>query len=526
MATIVFEAIEPLRLNAPVNLALAVDAYAGDPIAGFAGSLLIEPGVAGALEEAGGDVPPPMLVGNTRLGLRVSGAYFLTPDADLQDAFSGSVLLEFGIEQGGAAVGEVSFWICDTDLQLGFGYMHIPEVVTVEGEFDVDLHVEATVDPWLAVVQLALETEGDFYEDAGPPVGSEYYTELEEAFEITSPMQWEQIIGTASRLLGADHTAGSVRWLTSRTDSLTLRDRLTLLLEAAVVDAATLSAVAQGNVLVTAALVDAVQLAGLAQGSVAAMALVSDLAGLVDVLASIQEAEATDAAAVADAIESTVRAMESIVAAAVFSSQVQGLAVLTVLVPEAAAITDAAIGDALRLAVVDDEVEVAVGLSLDGIPYVGRAINTRTRAVTEYEAFDYNSLATFHGRLYGAGAAGLYRLEGATDAGTPIDAYLRTAMQRLADGRASRVPDVLLGFRANGALQLKVTITDPKDGQRKSHVYDLVHTPNGSHQAGRFKVGRGLKSIYGAFELSNVAGADFALDVLSIRPLALDRRLK
>ena len=68
-------------------------------------------------------------------------------------------------------------------------------------------------------------------------------------------------------------------------------------------------------------------------------------------------------------------------------------------------------------------------------------------------------------------------------------------------------------------------IVNDNAGQKVGYVYDLVAAPAGAPQPGRFKVGRGLKSVYMAFELGNVAGSDFAADVLEIRPLVLDRRL-
>ena len=116
-------------------------------------------------------------------------------------------------------------------------------------------------------------------------------------------------------------------------------------------------------------------------------------------------------------------------------------------------------------------------------------------------------------------------MDSTADAGAPIAAYLRTAMTRIAGGKATRISDAYLGFRGTGAPQLKVVVTNDA-GQKISYVYDLDRTPSGVQEAGRFKVGRGLKSIYMAFELSNATGGEFAADVLEIRPLVLDRRLK
>jgi hypothetical protein len=340
----------------------------------------------------------------------------------------------------------------------------------------------------------------------------------------------QEVLNLLSRTALADSLTSASTLVAAVVEALTLSDRLRLILEAVVTDEVVLESLVSGSPVVTTALVDALRLQDLAAGTVSALAIVSDAAALASVLRSIQEADTTDAAELAESLEGVVRAMESIVSGAVFSDTVQGLAVVTVVVPDSLALQTEAIGQAMRLALVEDSVAFSVSFQIDGVPYVGIALNGASRAVTEYTNFDFNSLASFNGTLYGAGAAGLYRLQGADDAGTPIDAYLRTAMQRLAGGKSVRQAEAYIGFRANGELQLKVIVstrdTDTATTYvKKGYVYDLEPAPRGSMQPGRFKIGRGLKTVYGAYELRNVAGSDFALDVLEIHPLALDRRL-
>src|SRR5690606_28605238 len=125
----------------------------------------------------------------------------------------------------------------------------------------------------------------------------------------------------------------------------------------------------------------------------------------------------------------------------------------------------------------------------------------------------------------GAAETGLLRLEGADDNGAPVLAHVRTAMQRIAGGRAARIQEAFIGFRADGSMQLKVTVPNAS-GDRISYIYDIDRAPHGGQQVGRFKVGRGIKTVYASFELANgVAGGDFAVDVLEIHPLVLERRL-
>lgn len=307
-------------------------------------------------------------------------------------------------------------------------------------------------------------------------------------------------------------------------EALAIDARLRLVLEAIASDAGTLASTVSGGRVATIALADALVGTSAATNSITAMAVVSDALALTELIRSIADGEASDTAALADTLEGLRTAMETVVVEAVLSEEALGLAVVTVLVPDTAGVGEEASTLSVLQAAIDDELDLTVSLTLDGLPYLGLALNARNRAVTEYSAFDYNSLASYGGKLYGAGEGGLYRLEGSDDDGAAIAAFARTAMQRVAGGKAARVSDAYLGFRANGDLQLKVVVRED-DGRRIGYVYDLVRGTTGAAQSGRFKVGRGLKSVYMAFELSNVAGADFAVDVLEVRPLVLDRRI-
>lgn len=408
------------------------------------------------------------------------------------------------------------------ELPLVAGPSFIPHVVGTEMEGEIPLYMLATTDRLLGRGSIPLRLSA--MSIVGVPLDDNPVVELEEWVVGADSLAFDQITSAVVRLTGADTTAATANRMASAAETLTLRDRLRLLLEAVVTDSAAFSAVVTGNPVITAALVDTLVLAGVAENTIAAMATLSDLVALSEAVASVQEAEANDAAALADTLEALARALEVVVSTAVFSETLQGLAVLTVLMPDTVVLADTADGLAIYQAIIDERLALSVAFDFDGVPYVGLAMNTANRAVTEYDAFDYNSLASFGGRLYGAGAAGLYRLEGDTDAGQPIQAFVRTAMQRVAGGSAARISDAYLGFRASGALQLKVIVND-NAGQKVGHVYDLVAAPRGASQPGKFDVGRGLKSVYMAFELGNVAGADFAIDVLEIRPLILDRRL-
>lgn len=408
------------------------------------------------------------------------------------------------------------------ELPLTAGFSFVPKVVELEMEGSIPLFMLATTDLLLGRGSIPLSLSA--MSIPGIPTDDSPVAEVDDWVVASDAVTYAETAVVTTKMAGSATALSSANRASSASESLTLRDQLRAVLEAVIVDEAAFEAAATGESLITVALVDTLRLLGAAESTVAAMAMLSDAMAVREAAVSVQDAEANDAAALTEAVDGLARALEVVVSTAVFSESVQALAVLTVLIPETVALDDTAEALAIFQAVIDERLELAVGFTLDGVPYVGIAINTANRAVTEYDNFNFNSLAWNGRHLYGAGPDGLYRLAGDTDAGAQIRAYLRTPMQRIAEGKAARVTDAYLGFRSNGTLQLKVIVND-NAGRKVGYVYDLVRAPVGAPQPGRFKVGRRLKSVYMAFELGNVAGDDFAIDVLEIRPLVCDRRL-
>jgi hypothetical protein len=83
-----------------------------------------------------------------------------------------------------------------------------------------------------------------------------------------------------------------------------------------------------------------------------------------------------------------------------------------------------------------------------------------------------------------------------------------------------------LGYTAAGDLLLKVVKADSTTGAREAHVYRLYATGAGSMREGRVKVGKGLEAVYYDFQVENVDGAAFDVDVIEIIPVAAQRRVR
>lgn len=157
-----------------------------------------------------------------------------------------------------------------------------------------------------------------------------------------------------------------------------------------------------------------------------------------------------------------------------------------------------------------------------GDPYSVYSVSLDNQAVTEYENYDFNSFAVINGEAYGMGAAGIYKLEGADDAGAPINSRVRTGLNNLGTALKKRVPNVYVGYTTTGVLALKVVTTD--SGVKKANYYTLRPLPKSEVTDNRFDVAKGLSSVYWQFEIANEDGAGFELDEVRAWRMLTNRR--
>lgn len=155
---------------------------------------------------------------------------------------------------------------------------------------------------------------------------------------------------------------------------------------------------------------------------------------------------------------------------------------------------------------------------------VAYAVNVNTGAVTTYDNFNINSFARLDGKFYGMTDAGLVELTGDTDNGVAIDATIKLGTSELSTDTVAvdtlkRLPTIYLGVNTAGDMALSVTANG------LTNTYTLAAATSASLHTGRLLLGKGVASRYWDFELTNVAGADFTLDSITLYPVALGRRI-
>jgi hypothetical protein len=169
---------------------------------------------------------------------------------------------------------------------------------------------------------------------------------------------------------------------------------------------------------------------------------------------------------------------------------------------------------------ISDSLFSSVYINLGAEQYVGYVLSTHApHPISTYSNFPFNSLAEFNGQYYAAAEDGVYRLFSSdTDQGQPIQATIRTLLFDFIKTNLKAFQTAYLGWTSSGDLYLKLRTTD-QTGTLTETIYKV------ESNASRVKIGKGLRSRYWQFELVNIDGADFDIDVIEFHPVLLTRRV-
>jgi hypothetical protein len=157
---------------------------------------------------------------------------------------------------------------------------------------------------------------------------------------------------------------------------------------------------------------------------------------------------------------------------------------------------------------------------LTNTPLLSYVVNANTFALVKYRNFNFNSYANLEGVYYGLNDDGIYELDGDDDAGTAIDATVTLGKKDFGSKQLKSIPMVYIGARDNGDMILKV-VTD----SGSARYYKMGAQTSGDLKTTMIKVGKGLRSRYWQFELTNVNGSDLTLDTIAFMAVGLTRRI-
>jgi hypothetical protein len=154
---------------------------------------------------------------------------------------------------------------------------------------------------------------------------------------------------------------------------------------------------------------------------------------------------------------------------------------------------------------------------LNGVSYDCTVVNATTGGISIYDNYLFNSFAVIAGNYYGAGAGGIYALQGVDDAGTAINSSITTLRSRLKSQQIKNVPHAYVGAQANGDIDLIVS-TDGGITQQ----YTLTQR-QADYATTRTHLARGVRSTYWQFELSSSSPLD--VDYIDLAVVNLTRRI-
>lgn len=203
----------------------------------------------------------------------------------------------------------------------------------------------------------------------------------------------------------------------------------------------------------------------------------------------------------------------------------QNVLIITVLETAEVSVDDTIELTAQHFASLFDRIEVMAFIKTPAELAQGWVMNTEgAMPISEYDNYQFNSLAYSPDEMLGCNDQGLYVLDGDDDVGTNIDAEITSLMLDFDTTKLKRMSTAYVGYTSDGQLLLKVRSVD--QGVYAERWYEGRNTTaQTSPGENRMKIGKGLRSRYWTFELVNIDGSDFELDKVELYPVILDRRI-
>ena len=357
-----------------------------------------------------------------------------------------------------------------------------------------------------------------------PVLTPEQITILVELMNVLDEPSFTVVYALREQLFAADNMTAAASYLSLCSELVALAESVRPVFDVTMAESMEITPELEGVLIRIAAIRDQLAVIDTAEGLRSLLGPLTETLAALDVLARVRDELLNEEMEISEALDAAVLYYQTLLEQLNLTGDFMGMAVFNMTLTDDMDVTGDALTTTTFYGLLEEKVDFTVSLSLAGLPYLGIAMNATNKSITEYRPYAFNSLAKLNGRLYGAGADGLYRLEGADDAGVEIPAYVRTALARIAGGRKAHVDSAYLGYSSDGQVQLKV-ITTETTGTKTSRVYELKAQTADTNRAGRIKLGKGVQSVYWAFELSNVLGSDFTIDVIELRVLALSRRV-
>ena len=152
---------------------------------------------------------------------------------------------------------------------------------------------------------------------------------------------------------------------------------------------------------------------------------------------------------------------------------------------------------------------------------LGLCIELTGSRASQYEGYDFNSMAKVGDVYLGAGDSGIMVLDsGHLDGTAKIEAIVELPTSDFGSEAQKRLRTVYIGGETNGELMLSV---QDDDGNERNFLVEPNHSASQQHSI-KVPVGRNGKGRYWMLKIENVNGSDFSVDSISVLPILMNRK--
>lgn len=148
-------------------------------------------------------------------------------------------------------------------------------------------------------------------------------------------------------------------------------------------------------------------------------------------------------------------------------------------------------------------------------------INLVTQAPYFYSNYDFTGFATQGERQFAVRDDGIYELTGDSDDDAPIEAHVTTGLLDFGEPHLKGITAAYVGCQSDASMMMTVQV--PQSTQSQDADY-LIPATSTTSRLTRLKIGKGVKSRYWQFSVTNTNGAAFELETLDVLPVVLQRR--
>lgn len=342
-------------------------------------------------------------------------------------------------------------------------------------------------------------------------------------FSASSIPTWVQILFDALQLASSPNAIWAS--LQKLADTASFDDALELILRALLVDSAELSSAPSAWVGVVLALLDKVVIGSAPSATYDAHVSIALAFALRELIDDAQRGLLADGVSLTETLTQYVTAFAALLDSWQATAAQTTSAILHALLSDTAALSDS-LSDYLQIKqALIDGAQFGITLYTGQDTYVAWVMTAPTRAMRRYLNYPFNSFGELDGRLCGANDKGVYWLDGDTDDGTPIPAMVRTGLLDFGTRQLKQMDRAYLGYTSDGTLCLRVTTTS-ETGDKVEYTYQMTPVTADAPREQRVKIGRGMRSVYWQFELTNDSnGSSFELHDVSMLPIVLTRRV-